>query len=141
MFDEMSFSSSAINLFVVDMNENEDCLGKFGLPDTKTPVLINYIHNQIKPSYIGDPSDPTSIQNINHLAALREFCRIESDHKMLWNRCSYYLVDYTHDPALVLITETKEIDPAENWLGNLVISAYEIAKGTHSYLVPVIGPI
>ena len=50
-------------------------------------------------------------------------------------------MDYTHDPALVLITETKEIDPTANWIGDLVISAYEIAKGTHSYLVPVIGPI
>jgi hypothetical protein len=62
---------------------------------------------------------------------------------MLWNKQAYFLVDYAKDDALVLITKTKEIDPSLNWVGDLVIKAYDLTKlhGSYFYITPIIGPL
>lgn len=59
---------------------------------------------------------------------MQNICRYDQDVKMLWSKCAFFLVDYAKSNALVLLTEGKVVDPQSEWWGNLLISAYEIAK-------------
>lgn len=144
-FDKKTFgaqaNTSALNLVVLDYNENPECVGKYGLPDKASPALFYIIHSEIAPYPIGDPQNPATIEGAHHLGLLQHICRADMDMKMLWNKCSFFLVDYAKENAIVLITEKREEDPAKNWLGSLVINAYELNRGSHAYLVPIIGPL
>ena len=60
---------------------------------------------------------------------------------MLWNKCSYFLIDHAKEPALVLITKDKWLDPSKMWLGDMVIKAYDIHKHIGLYITPIISPL
>jgi hypothetical protein len=72
---------------------------------------------------------------------MRWICRGFSDLNMMWSKMSFFLIDKFREDALVLVTETKEVDPGEKWSGQLVIGAYELGRESHAYLVPIISPL
>lgn len=42
---------------------------------------------------------------------------------------------------MVLITDSKDVDPTNNWLGQLVYEAYEVTKKLeYFYMTPIIAP-
>ena len=49
IFDKFSFTKTALNLFVLDYDKSEECLGVYGLPAEKSEDLIYFVHMEIQP--------------------------------------------------------------------------------------------
>ncbi len=86
-------------------------------------------------------NDKDFLANQNHISLMQNICRHDQDVKMLWSKCAFFLLDYAKTNALVLLTDDKVVDPQSVWWGNLLIGAYEIAKNSGNWMVPIIAPL
>lgn len=127
LFDLRSFKDSTLGLYVFDWDNEEDigCLGgASGLPEKdkkKTKEGLYYFyHKDAAPEKI-NREDAKRFHDKNFREILQSICRVEMDLKMLWNRCSYFLLSQAKENAIVLVTADKWIDPSEHWLGEAVI--------------------
>lgn len=114
LFDKNSFGEQFLNLYAIDTesSSNEKCSGKHGLPklNPSNEGLYMYHHMDLDPIKLGE-DEPTFWHWKDHMDVMRMICRVDVDIKMLWNKCSFFLVSMAQEPALIMITENKVLDP------------------------------
>lgn len=103
--------------------------------------MLYYVNSEIAPRTIGEQGKPESVENVNHHSIMQYICMVDASMKMMWNKCGYYLLDYSKLHAIVLVTKSTKMDPAEDWAVQLVSQTFDLSKGTHAQLVPIISPL
>ena len=46
---------------------------------------------------------------------MQYICMVDASMKMMWNKCTYYLLDNRKLHSVVLVTKSLEMDPTEDW--------------------------
>lgn len=144
LFDKRTFSVTSMNLFVFDINDGKNtkgCWGQFGLPpkDYEKEGLYYFFHSEAAPLKLN--RDPRDFHNMDHKEIMKVICKSDTDMKMEWTKCTFFLIDQAKENGLVLITKENDVDPSLDWLSNNVIGAYDLMKQAGLYVTPIIGAL
>lgn len=98
LFDKRSFSTTSLNLFIFDIHDDRNtkgCWGKDGMPakDLAKEGLYYFYHSEAEPINLGEEDNPKFFHHMDHLEIMRTQCRIDLDIKMLWSKCTFFLMD------------------------------------------------
>lgn len=101
--------------------------------------LYYFYHSEAAPLKLN--RDPRDFHNMEHKEIMKVICKSDTDMKMEWTKCTFFLIDQAKENGIVLITKENDVDPSLDWLSNNVIGAYDLMKQAGLYVTPIISAL